>query len=914
MPLTLPTRGAPALVLIVITLLLAGVTPGRAAAPAGGAAASDTDLFAPVTAQVAAAEAALATLPPDSPARVERLLDLGRMDEALPLLDGLRGDARAITRARARAYLAVQDFTRARPLINAISQQGVLTDAERGLRYSWLFAIDDAAQVDRLARRALQSGRGPYPDLLAAGRLAADLFDFDRADSCFSDVVRRTVGKPDTLARAAALRGLGVVAYKRRDFDRSFENLRLSLALSASAENLEALAETLVRLSRTNEAITASEWAIRLNPYFDPAHYYLGNGYTRRNYSELYAAYPKAFADADGREALREADSLLALGRRGDARYRYLEVKNAHPGWADVLVRLASLDWEDGQFEAARDGCFAALKLCPGYGRAHATLAKALESQRFLVDVHRADYERRFEAQALPEVPGIEKFVVNWKSLNARHQKRVALSIAPWKAFIPVLLEAGSTFYIKPLYALLSEAPGQESLRDQRINYDSRLWDDVRGCGGFRTVTGLEDVERTIFDRYNTVLHELTHQVHGVLTADQGRVIQEHYNRAKKRDEQTRNGFLSRYAGGSVFEYFAEGANALLSPRRDVYDTRDIVRERLTAIDPDLRKLVADFFAQADVSASYAVAAVNAGNDHLERGDADGAIVAFRRALERAPTEETALQALAYALSLKGEASAALAASEKALAAHGTSGGVITTHAEVLRHSARGLDAALAFLAGARGRVRAEDRYLVDLALAGQRWAAGDADGSLAAVDSVLAYQSDNPEGLWSRAAALALAGRFSEAWKAYDQAVRLRTGVVELRDDYARDLLRGGRTAEARQQLDEAKTLDPEDPVAEALRGWADLARGDRAGARAHLAQALQWAPWCDLATILLGRVQQLEGDAAAAGQTWAPILARLSTGEPPEYIYRAKQSTWRSVHDLPAVERDLLTSFQKP
>jgi len=63
--------------------------------------------------------------------------------------------------------------------------------------------------------------------------------------------------------------------------------------------------------------------------------------------------------------------------------------------------------------------------------------------------------------------------------------------------------------------------------------------DDVRGCGGYHTVTGIEDVERTIFDRYNTVLHELTHQVHGVMPADDAREIQEHYRRAKERDDRT---------------------------------------------------------------------------------------------------------------------------------------------------------------------------------------------------------------------------------------------------------------------------------------------------------------------------------------------------------------------------------------
>src|SRR6185503_3292818 len=180
----------------------------------------------------------------------------------------------------------------------------------------------------------------------------------------------------------------------------------------------------------------------------------------------------------------------------------------------------------------------------------------------------------------------------------------VALSIAPWQRYLPALIEGGHTYYIKPLHQLLSESPGQETLRDQRIEYDSRLWDDVRGCGGYHTVTGIEDVERSIFGRYDTVLHELSHQVHSVLPADDSRVIQEHYRRAKARDDSTRNGFLSRYAGGSVYEYFAEGANALGSPKRDAYDPREVVRERLAAMDPDLQKLVREYFARTDVTAS----------------------------------------------------------------------------------------------------------------------------------------------------------------------------------------------------------------------------------------------------------------------------------------------------------------------
>lgn len=890
-------------------LLFATTAPVDAAAP---------DFSDDVERQLAAHFGALERLPAGSPARIRHLLAAGRVDEAVAAAARLEGgdhDPREVNLARGWAFLTVQDFVQARPTVGRLQSQGVLNDDERELRYAWLFALDDGAQVDRLSRRSLSTrGPVPNPDLLAAGRLAADLFNYDLADSCFRRVMEQTVTRPDTAARAAALRGLGIVAYRRRDFDTSHERLRESVMLQATPSGLQGLAETLVRLGRTDDAITAAQLAIRLNPYFDPAHYYLGNGYTRKNYTELRAAYPGAFADSAGRFLLREGDSLLARGKRAEARISYEATVRAHPGWADARVRLASFSWEEGRYDAARDDCFAALKACSEYGRAHATLAKALESQRFLFDVHRQDYEQRFESTPMPAVPGLSEFVVNWASLSPRHQKRVALSIAPWQAFIPALIAGGSTYYIKPLYMLLSETPGQEALRDQRINYDSRLWDDVRGCGGYRTVTGIEDVERTVFDRYDTVLHELTHQVHSVLTTDQNREIEEHYNRAKKRDEQTKNGFLSRYAGGSVYEYFAEGANALGSPRRDSYDTRDVVRERLVAIDPDLMRLVARLFAQTDVSASYAVAFVNAGGDRIEKGDVDGAIPFYRKALERSPKEETALTSLAFALNLKGDGPAALIASEAALAEHPSSGGVVTTHAEVLRHAGQGLDAALAFLAATRTRVRPTDRSRVDGALAAGYWRAGQPAAALAAADSLLAWQADSPEGLWSKAAALALAGRHDEAIRIYEQALRLRTGVVELRCDYARDLIRAGRLDAARAQLDEARLLDAADPMAEALRGWLALAAGDAATARGHCETALKNAPWLDLGVILLGRAQQLAGDTAGAAATWAPVLARIDTARPPEFVYLPRTSTWKSVHDLPAIERDLLATFRQP
>jgi tetratricopeptide (TPR) repeat protein len=877
-----------------------------------GVALPDTGLFATVAAQLKVRQSMLAAIPDTSvtPERLWLLLDTGQSDAAAKLATKLVSDDPAALIARARVALAVQDFATAAPLIDKLA--AIPYPEARSTRFLWEFARDASGTIDSLTRARLSTGAsGAVPELLAAARLAYDRLDYARADSLFTVAIATT--PPNTSAaarraRSAAHVGRALVMQKRRDWDGSLEELKLALAEHTTSMALETLANTLIRLGRTDEAISAVEWGVRLDPYHDPSHYLLGNGYARKNYTQLAAAYPGAFADAEGRKSIAAADAQLAAGQRDEARKSYAALVASHPAWVDARVRLASLDFEDGRFAESRDGCFAALATCPEYGRAHAVLAKALESQRFVVDVHRADYERRFTAAAMPQIPGIEKFVLNWKSLAPRHQKRVALSIAPWKTFVPVLVDGGATFYIKPMYMLLSECPESATLHDQRINYDSRLWDDVRGAGGFHTITGIEDVERTIFDRYNTVTHELTHQVHGVLPADDSRRIQDTYRRAKVRDDSTHDSFLSRYAGGSVYEYFAEGANAMVSPRRDMYDPREVVRERLDTMDPALEKLVQDLFARTDVGASYPIAYSAGGDDRLEHGEVEQALPFYRKALAVKPDEETALVSYSNALLLGGHAAAAESVAARAVAAHAASGPARLALASAAWYAGRGLAAARTQLVSSRAAVRAEDRYQIDQALGNYAWMAGDAAAALAAFDSLLSYQSDSPEGLHGRAAALALAGRNDEAFPLYDQAVRVRTGVVELRCDYARDLLWAGRTADAGRQLDAAALLDAENPTAEALRAWAALASGDVTAARMHVKQSRAWGPWCDLASIVEGGIAKRSGDAAAAERAWAPVRERIAKQTPPEYVYRPKLAVWEQAHTLPAAERRLL------
>uniref|UniRef100_UPI0013D80A01 tetratricopeptide repeat protein n=2 Tax=Pseudomonadota TaxID=1224 RepID=UPI0013D80A01 len=81
-----------------------------------------------------------------------------------------------------------------------------------------------------------------------------------------------------------------------------------------------------------------------------------------------------------------------------------------------------------------------------------------------------------------------------------------------------------------------------------------------------------------------------------------------------------------------------------------------------------------------------------------------------------------------------------------------------------------------------------EDAFRVNLALADHHRRLGDVPKALAAYQAVLAYQADQPEALWGRAATLALDGRWDESFTQYDAVLRLRTGLVPLRRDYALD------------------------------------------------------------------------------------------------------------------------------
>ena len=910
-----------------LILALLALAAGAGALPAGAAGAAAADLLQPARAALAAARADLARAPAGSQDEARLAFLAGDFARARRVLDArVERDTTDFEAVALRARLDLTEYRYGgfhHDLQCALALGPNHPDTRR-LLYRDRFFCDDLGSVERRFQGDLQADSTDPVALLYAARFEHLTLRFDRAIAAYQRALRHAADGPDSVR---CLSGLGACWLQKGDKDAALRYQTRAVALGRPDDDLLVdLANTLIKLGRAYEAMDALELATEINPCSENAHYLLGNGYARLNYAELRVQHPGALADSATAPALRQADSLFQGGQRGRARARLVALLAEHPGCADAHNHLGSYAYEACTYEgvnqpASVDTALAefreALRRCPGYGRAHNGIARSLEMYRRLADVHADQYEREFQAAAWPEIPEIERFVLNYSTLSPRMQKRVALSVAPWKAYVPVLAEGGATLYIKHLHELLSACPGQQALRDRRIDYDLRLWDDVRGCGGYHTVTGIEDVEGSLLGKYNTLLHELTHQVHGVLTADLTREIQELYRRARARMDAGQEAFVSLYQASSVYEYLAEGANAWYSPQRDRFDTREMTRERLVARDTALVHEILKLTSITDVAPFYAVAYSGAGDDRLERGQADSAVSFYRKAQARDPGSEDVAARLSYGLSLLGRNSEAVAVADSGLARHPASASLRLQRisAEFVRTGNRAAE--LAALEAARAQVDPRERYRADADLGRAALDEGRIEEARAGADSVLAYQSDNPEGLELRGELEAAAGRADSAGAYFDRAVRVRSGWLGLRVAYASALLvererapqaAGAEAllAAAAAQVAGARLVDPVDPRVALLDGWLALDRGDLAAARKALDSAVEQADWLDLARILRARVRAAQGDGAGARAELAPIEARLARPTPPRYLYNPRQSGYELVGELGWLDKE--------
>ena len=698
----------------------------------------------------------------------------------------------------------------------------------------------------------------PSVRLLGLADLAARQHQLDSAAVLYKQALDAADA---SVVRGEILLGAANVLFRQNRFQEALDTLSYALHHGGFGDDaLYMMGRTLIRLGRTREAIDLFRVSIQVNPYHERGHYFLGNGYTPLNYTQIAERYPHIFATGEADSLLYTAKNYLSMGDLDGAHGMLIDIATVRPELIDPPLLLAEIAWLQSDYMTAEAWCDTALAICPEYGRTHAILARVQEGRRLHLSKRREAHRAAFDTLPEPIIPGIEKYVVNWSELTPRHRKMVARSVDPWRNFIPVLVATGQTHYIKPLHEKLSEAPDMESLKDQRIGLDSRLWDDVRGAGGYNTVTGVEDVERLLYSGYNTVVHELTHQVHGLFTEPEKRQIEEAYRVAKAREASGTKIFMSRYQGSTVWEYFAEGVNAWVTPSMDAYDEREMLHERLVALDTTLTGLVQHYLAVEDVTPYYTVGYVSAAYQALETGNADSSWARLAAIDSSQADVRNVLSARYYVSSLLNLDSIAIAQAERhvelyphepdgwdnlASAKWHAPGGAGFDHTEVYRQ--------------ALAQDSLEERHIIQQSLGYAEWMKGNEGAAIEQFDLALQAQADLPASVWLRASALADSALetsdstlFAQAVAGFEDAVRIRSGWVGLRYDYTRVLLQWGDLESAGIQLAEAEALRPTDPETYCYRAWLTAANGDTAQALEQLQNAFEMKPLPDIARLL--------------------------------------------------------------
>ncbi len=175
----------------------------------------------------------------------------------------------------------------------------------------------------------------------------------------------------------------------------------------------------------------------------------------------------------------------------------------------------------------------------------------------------------------------------------------------------------------------------------------------------------------------------------------------------------------------------------------------------------------------------------------------------------------------------------------------------------------------------------------------------------------VLEYQSDRADALWGMALALGDADENKGAKTYFEAALKRRTGIVELRLDYARFLLQTGDTATASHEINEVQLLDPDGDDVLTFVGWLELTEGKWPKALDKFEKAFEIAPYNDLAKILKLRALKEMGRTAEAEIFAKELLRVFSKNSKPEWVYIPRSADYVSVHEWPEWQVRLLEAI---
>ncbi|GAB4155900.1 MAG: hypothetical protein Fur0037_24250 [Planctomycetota bacterium] len=381
--------------------------------------------------------------------------------------------------------------------------------------------------------------------------------------------LRLAAASDDARAMALAIDAL----VRERRFEEAVRRVEdySSLLDEIPAELLAAKGSAMFRVQRIEDAERAYRACLRVDNSFAEAHLRLGSGLMPPRVGRIPDSTRTA-VELSLRGDLEGAERLLRRAVRESP-----ESSVVHRLLAEVMLRRKA-----ARSMAASDPWFAFV---------------ARRSAMGPIDQERA-----------------RRFVDPYDDLSPRRRRIVDRALSLFASRLPALLASGAHHDLMGELESTSDSRWRRSLRGQRT-FDGRYWDDVRGVGGLRAGTGIEALDEAAEYGFDTLVHELAHQVHYyALGADDRRAISGLYERAK-----TSGTFLDYYAASNEAEYFAQGVEAFASlvKRPGCETTHGHTRFELYRVDPMLHDLIArlvdrDLLSQGESREPLLVAACEA--------------------------------------------------------------------------------------------------------------------------------------------------------------------------------------------------------------------------------------------------------------------------------------------------------------
>lgn len=419
-------------------------------------------------------------------------------------------------------------------------------------------------------------------------------------------------------SEAATLALLGEELLENEDPVRAHETFRTLRSLDpAEVSAWIGLGRAELLLGRPARALAHANRALALDPLDDGAIELKVRALIRdRRFDEAVAFSTRAVAaDRGGPGTLAaHASALFRIQRNDEAASFYRSVLDAEPDHAEAHLRLGSGLTSPravvpapalrdavgflraGRLDAGVDRLRAVLHADPGNPVAHRLLGEALFQTRARHSMACCAPEFARVAELLPE-PQVDAriaalFMPDFPGLTGERREVAERALAVFGSRIPELIRKGGGHDLLAEAERTTDAASRASLRGRRT-FDGRVWDDVRGIGGLRAATGIEALDEASTFGFDTLVHEIAHQVH--LYGFDRRSVQVRIRRLYQRavDEGR---CLDYYAATNYAEYFGQGVEAFVSlvKRPAVEATHAHTRFELMRVDPELHALIAE--------------------------------------------------------------------------------------------------------------------------------------------------------------------------------------------------------------------------------------------------------------------------------------------------------------------------------